>query len=152
LNEGEIIIHENKNYQGKGPIHSRILQWIECHLNNQMYAILNMHGLWNGQGKKDSSERLYQSQRIYDFMQKLNIPIILCGDFNLRPDTESMRILEKNMNNLIKTYGVTSTRTSLYEKEEKFADYILVSNDVTVKEFKVLSEEVSDHAALFLEI
>lgn len=152
LNEGEIVIHENRNYPGKGPTHSRILQWIECRLDNQTYAILNVHGLWNGKGKTDSPERLYQSQRIRDFMQTLNIPIILCGDFNLRPDTESMHILEKNMNNLIKTYGITSTRTRLYEKEEKFADYILVSKNVSVKDFKVLPEEVSDHTALLLTL
>lgn len=151
LNEGEILIHENKNYPGKGPTHSRILQWMECHFNNTTYAIVNVHGLWNGQGKIDSPERLQQSKRIHDFIQTLKIPVILCGDFNLRPDTKSIDILEKDMNNLIKIFGITSTRTSFYEKTEKFADYILTSPEIIIHQFEVLPDEVSDHAALFLD-
>jgi endonuclease/exonuclease/phosphatase family metal-dependent hydrolase len=59
---------------------------------------------------------------------------------------------ELGMRNLITEYGVTSTRTSLYTKtEERFADYIFVSKDIEVKDFKVLPDVVSDHAALLLE-
>ena len=56
------------------------------------------------------------------------------------------------MRNLIKEYGITSTRTSFYEKENKFADHAFVSSDIEVVDFKVLPDEVSDHAALYLEI
>ncbi|MBS3903520.1 MAG: hypothetical protein KGZ30_04085 [Anaplasmataceae bacterium] len=55
------------------------------------------------------------------------------------------------LDNLIKRFGVTSTRTSHYKREEKFADYMLVSKGIEVKEFKILPEEVSDHAAMYLE-
>jgi endonuclease/exonuclease/phosphatase family metal-dependent hydrolase len=151
LGEGEISIHDNPNYPGRGPTHSRNLQWLECRINNKIYSILNVHGLWNGMGKTDSPERIAQSQRIKDFVDTINTPKILCGDFNLRPDTQSMQILEKGMNNLIKTYNVKSTRTSWYTKEEKFADYILTSPEIIVKNFKVLPVEVSDHAPLLLE-
>ena len=33
-----------------------------------------------------------------------------------------------------------------------FADYIFVSKDIKVKDFKVLPDEVSDHLALSIEI
>ncbi len=60
---------------------------------------------------------------------------------------------ELGLENLITKYGVTSTRTSLYTRsDEKFADYIFVSKGVDVKDFKVMPDEVSDHAALYLEI
>lgn len=151
LKEGEIIIHHNENYPGEGPTHSRNLQWLECKINEQIYSILNVHGLWNGQGKKDSPERIAQSQRIREFMDQINNPKILCGDFNLRPDIESMKIIEQGMKNLVKTHNVTSTRTSFYPKEEKFADYILTSPEVPVNKFEVLKDEVSDHSALLLD-
>jgi hypothetical protein len=48
------------------------------------------------------------------------------------------------MINLVKDYNVTSTRSSHYPKEEKFADYIFVSKDIEVKDFKVLPDEVND--------
>lgn len=151
LGEGEIIIHDNPDYPGSGPTHSRNLQWLECHINKRIYSILNVHGLWNGQGKIDSPDRITQSQRIKEFMDTINVPKILCGDFNLKPDTESMRILEAGMNNLIKIHNIKSTRTNLYPKEEKFADYILTSPAITINHFEVMQNEVSDHSPLFLD-
>ena len=151
LQEGEITIYDNPSYPGRGPTHSRNLQWLECHMDGKNYSILNVHGLWNGQGKTDSAERITQSQRIKTFMDTIKVPKVLCGDFNLRPDIDSMKIIEEGMNNLIKTYNITSTRTSLYPKEEKFADYILASPEITVNQFEVLKDEVSDHAPLYVD-
>ena len=84
-------------------------------------------------------------------MDSINVPKVLCGDLNLRPDTESVKILEKGMNNLIQTHKVNSTRTSYYPKPEKFADYIFTSPEITVKAFEVLKDEVSDHSPLLLD-
>jgi endonuclease/exonuclease/phosphatase family metal-dependent hydrolase len=151
ISEGEMIIHDNPDYPGFGPEHPRNLQWLECQIHGRIYSILNVHCLWNGRGKTDTPERVAQSQRIREFMDTVNTPKILCGDFNLRPDTESLKILDKGMRNLVEEYGVTSTRTSYYPKPEKFADYIFTSPEITVKNFAVMPEEVSDHAALMLE-
>jgi endonuclease/exonuclease/phosphatase family metal-dependent hydrolase len=151
LDEGEISIHINPNYPGRGPAHSRNLQWLKCVINNKNYSILNVHGLWNGMGKTDTPERIAQSQRIRNFVDTLDTPKILCGDFNLRPDTESMKIIEKGMTNLIQSYNINSTRTSYYPKAEKFADYIFTSPEITVNTFKVLQDEVSDHSPLLLD-
>lgn len=120
--EGEVVIHENNDYIGRGPTHSRNLQWVECRSNGQVYTILNVHGLWNGLGKNDSSERITQSKKIKTFVDSINTPIILCGDFNLKPNTESIKIIKNSMQDLIADYGITSTRSSLYLKDEKFAE------------------------------
>ncbi len=76
---------------------------------------------------------------------------ILCGDFNLTPHTQSLKMLASDMHNLVDIYQVTSTRTRLYPREEKFADYIFTSRDIAVNKFEVLKDEVSDHAPLFLD-
>jgi len=151
LREGEVTIHENLSYSGRGPTHSRNLQWLEYRINNQIYSVLNVHGLWNGQGKTDSPERIAQSKRITEFLNQIKVPTVMCGDFNLRPDTESMKMLEQGMKNLVQTYQVTSTRSSLYPKAEKFADYILTSPEIKVNKFEVLQDEVSDHLPLLLD-
>lgn len=151
VSEGEIPIHEKQHYPGIGLNHDRNLQWVECKMGNQRFTIVNVHGLWNGKGKKDTPERLIQSQRIREFMDTVNTPKILCGDFNLRPDTESMKVLEKDMVNLVVTHNVRSTRTRFYTKEEKFADYILTSPAINVNNFSIMSDEVSDHAPLLLD-
>jgi len=59
---------------------------------------------------------------------------------------------ESGLRNLIKEYSIKNTRTSHYSKEGKYADYALVSPEISVLDFRVLPDEVSDHAALYLEI
>jgi endonuclease/exonuclease/phosphatase family metal-dependent hydrolase len=151
LGEGEIKIHLNPDYPGYGPTHPRNLQWAKCIISDVPYTIINVHGLWNGRGKTDTPERIAQSQRIREFMDMLDEPKILCGDLNLRPDTESLKILERGMKNLIQSHNVSSTRTSYYPKPEKFADYIFTSPEINVKRFEVMKDEVSDHAPLLLD-
>ncbi|KND48696.1 MAG: hypothetical protein AB198_00020 [Parcubacteria bacterium C7867-003] len=127
-------------------------QWIELEANNQKITILNLHGLWQkGSKKQDTEERTEQSRRIHAFMKNLEGPKILAGDFNMVPDGKSMTILDQGMINLIKEYKIETTRNRHYPRGEKFADYILVSKDIKVNDFKVLPDEVSDHCALYLD-
>lgn len=149
--EGDIFIYENNTPEARGR-HSRNMQYIRTEVQGAHTVIANVHGLWNGAGKTDTPERLEQSRRIREFVSNRSEQVIVVGDFNLNPDTQSLAIAEEGMRNLIKEYAVTSTRTSFYTKEGKFADYVLVSPEVHVVDFKVLPDEVSDHAGLFLEV
>lgn len=115
-------------------------------------TVINVHGLWQEGGKKDTEARIEQSKRIINLASKIEGEKIICGDFNLKPETESMKILEQSMINLIKKFGITSTRSSLYTKPERFADYILVSSDIKINHFEVLQDEVSDHLPLLLKL
>ena len=132
---------------------SKNIQYVTLEVDGKMVSVINFHGLWNGKGKTDTQERIVQSQNILDFLQELSGEYILCGDFNLTPDTKSLLMFEEfGMQNLIKDYGVSSTRTSFYTKPGKFADYMFITPGLEVKDFEVLPEEVSDHAALYLEV
>ena len=87
-----------------------------------------------------------------DFLKTVDGEVILCGDFNLLPDTESIKkFSDFGLRNLIYENNITSTRTSFYTKQDKFADYVFVSEGISVEEFKVLPDEVSDHSALYLD-
>lgn len=149
--EGDIFIYENSEPEGRGK-HSRNLQYIRILVNGKPTVIANLHGLWNGMGKSDTPDRILQSENIRRFVRGRSEQVIVLGDFNLNPDTESLAIAGEGMRNLVQEFGITSTRTSFYDKENKFADYALVSPEVEVVDFKVLPDEVSDHAALHLEI
>jgi endonuclease/exonuclease/phosphatase family metal-dependent hydrolase len=149
--EGSIWIYENREPKKRGG-HSRNLHYIRVSLNDKPIVVINLHGLWNGMGKTDTEDRISQSQKIHNFIESRSEEKIVVGDFNLNPDTESLAIVEEGMRNLIKEYGITTTRTSFYDKDSKFADYALVSSGIEVIDFKVLPEEVSDHAALYLEV
>lgn len=115
--------------------------------------IANFHGLWKkGRGKEDTHERLEQSMLLMNSLPG-NAPTVLVGDFNLLPDTESVAMIERSgFRNLIREYGITSTRTELFPKEySPFADYAFVKG-IEVEGFRVLPDVVSDHAPLVLEI
>ncbi|MDA0713575.1 MAG: hypothetical protein O2897_06275 [bacterium] len=38
------------------------------------------------------------------YIEKLGEDVVLCGDFNLRPDTKSMEILDLGMRNHVQVY------------------------------------------------
>ncbi|MFA6158583.1 MAG: endonuclease/exonuclease/phosphatase family protein [Candidatus Paceibacterota bacterium] len=131
---------------------NRKLMWFEARIRGKMVLVVNTHLTHRPEGKMDSEKRINQSKIIVEFLRMFDCSKILCGDFNLLPDTESIRAIEASgMRNLVKEYGVESTRTELYKKPLRFADYIFVSPDVKVNDFRVLPDVVSDHSPLYLD-
>lgn len=120
--------------------------------DGNIYFIGNVHGLHTGGGKGDLPERIRQSEIIRDRFRQVKAEKILCGDFNLLPTTESIKILTTDFVNLIATHHIATTRSKYYEKPVKFADYCFVSSDVRVKSFSVPYVEASDHLPMVLEI
>lgn len=152
LSEIAVNVYHNPEYVGVGPAHDRELQHLKILHEQKELNIFNFHGLWNGKGKSDSPERIEQARNVRNHMDTVDSPKILMGDFNMRPQTESLAILDDGMRNLILENKITSTRTSYYPKTERFADYAIVSSDIDVKQFEILPDEVSDHNALYLEV
>ena len=149
---GEVPIFDNSDFSGVGADHSRKFQWLACvSKEGHIFTVINLHGLWNGKGKYDCSERIEQSQIVRNFIDSLNTPWLLVGDFNLTLGTKSLAMLDVGATNWVVEKGVQSTRTSFYPKEERLADYVVTSHEIIGSDFYVMPEEVSDHAALAFE-
>lgn len=112
--------------------------------------VCNIHGvpLWP---KTDTPERLRQSEIIIDFLKNKNTAKILCGDFNLFPETESLRMLENGMKSLIKEFNIKNTRSIMHKLDEHVSDYVITSPDVMVQKFYLPDIAVSDHLPLVLD-
>lgn len=125
----------------------RILQSV--HLNN--LSLYNFHGVPKAD-KKDTPVRDIQTKRVLDIVNKDTNPKIIVGDFNLNPDTKAIAAFESIFANQMMQSAYVTTRSRFYEKiqEFPFADYIFTSPEIKVSEFKVLSDEVSDHLPLSL--
>lgn len=150
----EVCIYREPGYVSSEDIadHCRNMQFVKLQTPIGEIAVCNLHGAWQVNGKTDSPERIEQSRRIIEATKDTRVPTILCGDFNLVPDTTSIAMLEDaGWENLVKQCGVTSTRTHLYDKPTKFADYVFVKNGIRVKRFEVLPDVVSDHVPFLLE-
>lgn len=154
----EVYLHGSRNSMGYTnreefpvifPVNMEYLTFVK---NEKKYLTCNLHGHWTHDGKKDNPVRLEQSRKILDFLKNVNGAKIICGDFNLLPDTQSIKMLENSgLRNLVKEFNITSTRSPLYKGSTPFADYCFVSPDVKVKDFQVLQDVVSDHSPLYLK-
>lgn len=119
-------------------------------------TIVQLHGLRDKAGKGDTPARAAQAEALVHLIERLwrrDERLVVCGDLNLLPNSETFEILGRlGLTDLVTSRGFTDTRTSLYEKAGRFADYMLVTPNVEVTRFDVVAEpEVSDHRALLLE-
>ena len=151
-------------------VHSRVLQWVVYQKGTLRYLVAHFHGVWiQGNTKGDHLARTEQS---YAVRQRLNFltgfynidKVIFGGDFNLDIATEALRQLESGADghgtkyrNLVKEFGINSTRTKSYrhfglEGHSMFADYVLANEAAVVESFEVLTDATaSDHAPLIVQ-
>ncbi len=142
-----------KVYDRKFVVRSMI-QVATIEKDGKEFNIINIHGLWQGGGKKDTPERIKQSALLIKLINKVDRKkLVLCGDFNLEPNTKSIGMLDGILRDLIKENNIKTTRNKLYTHilKGKFADYTFVSKDIKVKRFKVLKDMVSDHMPMYIE-
>lgn len=150
---GEVMLYANPSFDptDENSDHTRKMQWMHIKRDRKDVIVMNVHGHWNAQGKIDTTHHIEQSKAIVDFIATTGtIPKILVGDFNLLPETESIKMLEQNFTNLISKYNIPTTRTALYKGDDKHADYVFVSPEILVEEFQALPDVVSDHVPLSL--
>jgi endonuclease/exonuclease/phosphatase family metal-dependent hydrolase len=120
-------------------------------------TVAHMHGLRDPAGKADTPARRDQALRFAALLSSVAEPgdlSVVCGDFNVEPDSETLTILSGlGLTELVTSRGFAGTRTSHYTKPGRHADYMLVGGPVTVARFDVMTTpEVSDHCPLLLEI
>ena len=128
----------------------RNLQHVAVEHGGEKIHILNHHGHHIDSHKNGDEETMRQCKMIADYIKNLSGKIILCGDFNLAPESQSIGQINELLNNHCLNPDIKTTRTPLTHKTE-VCDYIFTSKDIEVKSFAVLENIASDHAALLLE-
>jgi endonuclease/exonuclease/phosphatase family metal-dependent hydrolase len=112
--------------------------------------ILNHHGYHIPYTKAGNDETLRQMRIIAETIDTLTGPTILCGDFNLSPDSQSIGLINDKLTNLSIVYKLRRTYSQL-SVVEAVCDYIFVNDAIKVRNFQMSDELVSDHKALILE-
>lgn len=149
-----------QNFAGAIPLLNPTKKWTDYEgrfaagsamaLSVEEYAIINTHGLWQNSIKEDTEAKIEQSKKILDLAEKTAEKKIICGDFNLLPDTLSIKMLSDKYENLIEEYGVKDTRGVLYEKDVRYSDYAFLDRNIAVKNFSVPNIQISDHLPLLI--
>lgn len=128
----------------------RAFQHATVNIDGKQLHIINHHGHHIDAHKNGDEETERQTNMIADYVSRLNGAVILCGDFNLAPESKSIQILDKSLRNLAVEHGLTTTRSRLTTKKE-VCDYIFVNNQVNVENFYMIDEIISDHNGLVLD-
>lgn len=128
----------------------RNLQIVSVETGGKTLNVLNHHG-YHLKGTKQGDENTMKAAKtIAAEIRRLKGPVIMCGDFNLSPHSESLEVINKELDNLSIRNGLKRTYTKLSIINE-VCDYIFVNDQVRVKRFRISDELVSDHKALILE-
>lgn len=131
---------------------------VELNVGDRQLVIVNVHGMPYPGDKLDTDGRLRQTRQIVEWLHLRQTPAIVCGDFNLQPETKSVQDFSAaGYQDLIQHYGITTTRNQLAwqkwpDNVQYYADYTFVSPNLTIKDFSVPDMEVSDHLPMVIDV
>jgi endonuclease/exonuclease/phosphatase family metal-dependent hydrolase len=160
IGQGQGFVHKDYSAHGYGDHpRSRVAHSVRLHDRDgdRTICITQMHGLRDPKGKHDTPERADQARRFLRLSEQTSRPgdlRVLCGDFNVEPASATLALLTgAGFVELVTTGGFPGTRTSLYSRPGRFADYLLIDRAEAIKGFDVPMEpEVSDHCPLILDL
>ncbi len=154
------IYNEFNSYDGKD---FETLGHNAVYIEQGGVTIVTLHGNSQPGSKRDTPKRLAQSQRVLDFLVVRAGEKIVLGDFNLMPETESIKMFERaGYRNLVVEHKITTTRGTNHRKispeyantpegYQEFADYTFTTPGVKVTSFEVPDLPLSDHLPMILE-
>ena len=122
-------------------------------IHGKKLRIMNYHGVWT-RNKLGNAKSLIANKMINDLALQAEGEVILCGDFNLFPDTPSMKLFENNLTSLVDKFNIKTTRPTtneLHNAKRNVVDYMWVSKGIQVKKFEVIDTDISDHLPLILD-
>lgn len=130
---------------------SKAVQVVDLTLpNSKNLRVLNYHGIWTKE-KIGNENTLKACRVILNLAKQVDYPTIIAGDFNLFPDTPSMKVFNNDFISLVNEYNISTTRpqhNELGHLQRNVVDYILVGKDVRINSFEVLDSDISDHLPL----
>jgi endonuclease/exonuclease/phosphatase family metal-dependent hydrolase len=141
----ESYIDNQENYA----FHPRNLQHSVIEAEGARLNVFNTHGIWGLKGR-DNKRRLKMSKIIVDSIQNKE-NVILAGDFNLQPDTQTIKNIEKYLTNVFKNELVTTFNMKRKDNPDYgkvVVDMIFVSRNIKVVEHYCPKVNVSDHLPL----
>lgn len=130
----------------------RSIQNAIIEIDGKELQIINVHGIWN-KDKLGDERTVMQSEFILNNIRN-DIPVIVVGDFNLLPGTDSIKLLNNKLNNLMDKYDIKSTRPTFdggLDVGNLVCDYVFVNDKVIVNDFKVINSDISDHLPIILD-
>lgn len=132
--------------------------WAKIRMGGRHMYVCNVHGISRPGDKLDTPGRLRQSREMLKFFADKDASVIFGGDFNLLPETESVKMFtDHRYTNLIDRYHIATTRNRHAweqhpDNKQYYADYVFSSPELAIQQFHVPQNEISDHLPLIVEV
>lgn len=140
---------ESKAFERVG----RVLLHLIFEVEGKQISFINTHLAWG----RDNIEKPFQTQQgeiLVDYLQTVKPPFILSGDFNVTPDQPLVKKIDALARNLISENKITNTLNPQNHRAKHLfpkglaVDYIFASDELTITNFSVIDEGLSDHFGL----
>lgn len=146
----DLTIIDAKHDYSKDP---KNIHFVKIQINDQYINVFNTHGIWGLDGG-DNDRRLAMSETIVNEVKgKENV--ILSGDFNVKPNTETIGNIEKELKNVFKN-ELTSTFNMKHKDNPGYAtavvDMIFTSKNMSIIDHYCPQVDVSDHLPLVMTV
>lgn len=130
----------------------RNAQIVELDVEDQKLTVVNHHAHWeaDGMGTPVSLEKI---KKLVERLRSVDGPLVIVGDFNLRPESEAIQYLvnELNLRDLTAEAGLDNTLENAVTEFKVACDHIFVSKHIDVVNFERSDALLSDHKALIVE-
>ncbi len=130
---------------------------LKLEIENKQISFLNTHFAW-AKTPTEEPHQTEQGQILLNYLETVQQPFVLTGDFNLDPQQPLIQKLSKLATNLTTKYGITNTLNPRTHRVKSLfptgvaCDYIFLSPDISAQNFSVVEEDLSDHFGLTVEI
>lgn len=120
----------------------------EIQVGDKKLKSINIHGVWGFDGE-DNQRRLAMRDQILEEI-KNDEYVVISGDFNTTPETQTMLGLEKRLINVFKDELLTTFNGKRWKKPDPnfVVDYVFVSPNIKVIEHHCPQVDISDHLPL----
>lgn len=121
------------------------------------FSIINTHLSWAPSPHEQPYQR-EKNKQILPYLFSLTSPIIFSGDFNIQADQPTIVEISGILKNLITENSISNTLNPRTHRVKQLfppglaVDYIFVSKDIQIKNFRILDEDLSDHLGLTAEV
>jgi endonuclease/exonuclease/phosphatase family metal-dependent hydrolase len=125
----------------------RNLQIATVQADQHEFVLANHHAYWlpNPLGDEKSIEKM---KLVKQSLEHISLPLVLSGDLNVTAESQSMRIFDNFLEDLTATYQIPSTLSSIGKAKNVACDHVMIGNGITVTNYTVRNELVSDHLAI----
>lgn len=124
----------------------RSVQVTKIEKDMKTFQVINIHAQYDNK-RRGSEKTLNHVKQILEIVKRSEIPTIIVGGFNLLPESEPIKEIEKYYQNVHRDFNVQETLVG----KKQICDYVFVSNDIKIDSLHILNTKVSDHYPLVID-